>query len=178
MKVVLFCGGRGLRLREHAQSTPKPLAHIGARPILWHLMKYYASYGHDEFILCLGDRPELLKQYFLDYQETLSNDFVFTKGGRQIELLNSDIGEWTIRFADTGLLSNIGERLMAVRPSVENEEVFLANYADGLTDLPLDRYIDHFLRLDKTACFVSVRSQDRHPKAGGPVTVRCSRGLR
>lgn len=156
MKVVLFCGGMGMRLRDHSPNTPKPLALIGSRPIVWHLMAYYAHFGHREFILCLGYRADQIKQYFLNYDETLSNDFVLSKGGRDVKLLSSDIDDWTIRFVDTGLHSSIGMRLRAVREHLEGDEVFLANYSDGLSDLPLDTCIESFLRRDKTASFVSV----------------------
>ena len=135
---------------------PKPLALIGYRPILWHLMSYYAYYGHKDFILCLGYRADAIKDYFLKYDETLSNDFVLSKGGKEIELLSSDIEDWTIRFVDTGLHSNIGMRLKAVQEHLDGEEVFLANYSDGLTDLPFDVYLDQFLKRDKVASFVSV----------------------
>src|SRR5512147_1883239 len=103
MKVVLFCGGRGLRLREHSEVIPKPMVQIGYRPILWHVMRYYAHYGHRDFILCLGYRADAIKDYFLHYSEAVSNDFVLSEGGRRIELLGSDIEDWRITFADTGL---------------------------------------------------------------------------
>ena len=156
MKVVLFCGGMGLRLREEGRETPKPLAMIGERPILWHLMSYYAHYGHTDFVLCLGYRASAIKDYFLNYNEAMSNDFVLSKGGRDISLLNRDIDDWTITFVDTGLHTNIGGRLKAVEPFLEGEDVFLANYADGLSDLPLDDYVDHFLARQKVGCFASV----------------------
>ena len=117
MKVVLFCGGRGLRLREHSEAIPKPMVPIGYRPILWHVMRYYAHYGHRDFILCLGYRGDAIKDYFLHYSEAVSNDFVLSDGGRQIELLTSDIADWRITFADTGLDTTIGERLRRVAPS-------------------------------------------------------------
>ena len=82
MKVVLFCGGLGMRLRNYSQNTPKPLATIGYRPIVWHLMNYYAHYGHTDFVLCLGYQGDAIKNYFLNYRETLSNDFILSKGGR------------------------------------------------------------------------------------------------
>ena len=157
MKVVLFCGGLGLRLRDNVQNVPKPLARIGARPVLWHLMNYYAHYGHKDFVLCLGYQGEAIKEYFLNYAETLSNDFVLSSGGRDVELLGRDIEDWVITFVDTGLQSSIGQRLVAVRSHVEGEDVFLANYSDGLSDLPLDWYVEEFLRRDRVACFVSVR---------------------
>ncbi len=157
MKVVLFCGGLGTRIRDYSESIPKPMINIGHRPILWNLMKYYAHYGHNDFILCLGYKADVIKNYFLNYDECLSNDFILSGGGKQLLMLNSDIQDWKITFADTGLHSNIGQRLKAVEKYLVGEEFFLANYSDGVTDLPLDRYIDNFLRHDKIASFVSVK---------------------
>ncbi len=157
MKVVLFCGGLGTRLREYSETIPKPMVNIGARPIMWHLMKYYAHYGHTEFILCLGYRGDLIRDYFLNYDECLSNDFVLSGGGRHVRLYNRDIENWTITFADTGLQSNIGQRLKAVEKYLDGEEVFLANYSDGLSDLPLPDYLNHFDRSGKTASLLCVQ---------------------
>lgn len=163
MKVVLFCGGLGTRLREHSETIPKPLVNIGPRPIIWNLMRYYAYHGHKDFILCLGYGGEQIKEYFLNYNECLSNDFVLSDGGKKIRLHNHDIHDWTITFADTGQQSNIGERLVAARKYLEGEEIFLANYSDGLTDLPLAPYIDKFKASEALACFLSVRpSQSFH----------------
>ena len=156
MKVVLFCGGRGIRLREHSEAVPKPMVMIGYRPILWHVMRYYAQYGHRDFILCLGYRADAIKDYFLHYQEAVSNDFVLSEGGRNIELLGSDISDWRITFADTGLDTTIGERLRRVRHLLEGEEIFLANYGDTLTDAPLDELIDKFRSGDAVAGLLSV----------------------
>ena len=157
MKVVLFCGGLGMRLREYSEHIPKPMVNIGYRPILWHVMKYYAHYGHTDFILCLGFGADVIKNFFLTYSECLSNDFVLSGGGKDLELLNSDIHDWRITFVDTGTTSNIGQRLKAVEKHVAGEEVFLANYADGLTDLPLDAQLADFHRKDKIASFACVR---------------------
>jgi glucose-1-phosphate cytidylyltransferase len=157
MKVVLFCGGLGMRLRDHAENVPKPMVPIGYRPILWHLMKYYAHWGHKDFILCLGYGGDVIKHYFLNYEESVSNDFILSEGGRKRELLSSDIEDWRITFVETGLNATIGERLMAVQPHVAGEEMFLANYADGLTNLPLQQQIEHFCRHDATASFLCVR---------------------
>jgi glucose-1-phosphate cytidylyltransferase len=142
VKVVLFCGGYGMRMRDGTSDTPKPMVHVGPRPLLWHVMRYYAHYGHKDFILCLGYGGHHIKQYFLDYQETGSNDFVLRDG--QGELLGSDIADWSITFVDTGLESPIGERLRRVRHLLEGEEMFLANYADVLTDAPIDAMVDQF----------------------------------
>ena len=116
MKVVLFCGGYGMRLREYSESIPKPMVTIGYRPILWHVMKYYAHHGHKDFVLCLGWKANVVKDYFLNYDECLSNDFVLRGGGTDVSLLNSDIQDWNITFVDTGVASNIGQRLKAVQP--------------------------------------------------------------
>lgn len=156
MKVVLFCGGLGMRLRDYSDQIPKPLVEVGQRPILWHLMRYYAHYGHKDFILCLGHGASKIKDYFLQYDECSTNDFVLSEGGAKVELLNTDIDDWTITFVDTGTSSLIGERLRRVREFLLDDEYFLANYADGLSDLPLDDYIDDFLGRGKTACFLSV----------------------
>jgi glucose-1-phosphate cytidylyltransferase len=157
MRVVLFCGGLGMRLREYSDTIPKPMVPIGYRPLLWWVMRYYAYFGHRDFILCLGYKGDVIKDYFLNYNECRSNDFVLSQGGRQIDLLQKDIEDWRITFVDTGLHSNIGERLRAVAPFVADEEVFLANYSDGLTDFPLPVMIDDFLRHDHVATFLSVR---------------------
>src|SRR5262249_22485330 len=158
MKVVLFCGGLGMRIRDYSDQVPKPLVPIGPRPIVWHLMSYYAHYGHKDFVLCLGYRGNAIKDYFLKYDETVSNDFVFSRGGKDIELLSRDIDDWRITFVDTGLHSTIGQRLRAVRQHVAGEDIFLANYSDGLSDLELNAYIDAFARRDEVACFLSVRA--------------------
>ena len=158
MKVVLFCGGLGTRLREHSDTIPKPLVNIGVRPIIWHLMRYYAHFGHTEFILCLGYRGDLIREYFLNYNECLSNDFTMSEGGRKIELHSSDIDSWRITFVETGLHANIGERLLAVRKFVEDEPVFLANYSDGLTDIDLSRMVDVFERNSSVATLLAAQT--------------------
>ena len=163
MKVVLFCGGLGTRLREYSETIPKPMVEIGYRPIIWHLMRYYAHFGHKEFILCLGYKGDYIKNYFLNYNECLSNDFTLSKGGKNVHLHTSDIEDWEITFVDTGLNVNIGQRLMAAKAHLEGESVFLANYADGLSDLNLDLYLDHFYHQGKIASFLAVQpSQSFH----------------
>lgn len=156
MKVVLFCGGQGLRLRDYSDQIPKPLVEVGDRPIMWHLMRYYAHFGHNEFILCLGHGAGKIKEYFLNYRETDFNDFVMSAGGAQIDLLQTDIDDWKITFVDTGLNSNIGERLGRVRQFLGDDEMFLANYADGLSDLDLTSFVDDFAASDLTGQFLAV----------------------
>jgi len=122
------------------------------------LMKYYAHFGHTEFILCLGYRGDMIKKYFLHYDECLSNDFVLSKGGREVKPLNTDIQDWTITFVETGLHSNIGQRLSKVRQFVEKDEIFMANYSDGLSDLPLDVYLNEFKARDAVASLAAMHS--------------------
>lgn len=156
MKVVLFCGGLGMRLREYSESVPKPMVPIGFRPIMWHVMKYYAHFGHTEFILCLGHQGHLIKEFFLNYNEALSNDFVLEKGGSKLTLLSSEIQDWKITFVDTGQFTCVGERLMAVREFIGDDEMFLANYTDGLSDIDLDAMIGLARQRGSVACFASV----------------------
>jgi glucose-1-phosphate cytidylyltransferase len=156
MKVVLFCGGLGMRIRD-AENLPKPMVLIGLRPLLWHVMKYYAHFGHKDFILCLGHRADAIKNYFLTYNECLSNDFILSGGGKNLELLSSDIEDWRITFAYTGINANIGQRLKAVEKYLEGETEFLANYSDGLTDLALPQQLEHFRQRGKVASFLCVR---------------------
>jgi glucose-1-phosphate cytidylyltransferase len=157
MKVVLFCGGAGMRLRGYSEDVPKPMVTIGSRPVLWHVMKYYAHFGHKDFILCLGYKANVIKDYFLQYEESVSNDFIFSDGGRNLEFMQRDIDDWKITFLDTGLRSTIADRLRLVEPYLNGEEMFLANYSDGLTDFPLPQMIEDFSRRDSYASFLSVQ---------------------
>lgn len=129
---------------------------VGYRPVLWHIMKYYAHFGHKDFILCLGHQADVIKDYFVNYHEYVSNDFVLKKGSH-VSLLSSDIDEWNITFADTGENSNIGQRLLSVRKYVSGEDMFLANYADGLTNLPLNDAVEKFSRSNKVASFMAAK---------------------
>jgi glucose-1-phosphate cytidylyltransferase len=156
VKVVLFCGGYGLA--EGGEELPKPMHPVGPRPLLWHVMRYYAHFGHRDFILCLGHGAHHIKDFFLHYDETVATDFVL-RGG-DVELLGGDVQDWTITFVHTGLESSIGERLRRVRHLVEGEEIFLANYADLLTDAPLDVMIERFAAApDKIGAMMAVPPQ-------------------
>lgn len=159
MKVVLFCGGYGMRMRDGVTDGPKPMAMIGDRPLLWNVMRYYAHFGHTEFILCLGYGASHVKDFFLNYQETFSNDFVLSDGGRVVDLITSDIGDWQITFVDTGLNASIGERLLRVRKYLMDEPMFLANYADVFTDAPLPEIIGELRDSDAVASLLAVPPQ-------------------
>ena len=133
---------------------------IGHRPVLWHVMRYYAHFGHNEFILCLGHGRESVKEYFLNYEETASNDFVLSKGGDQIELLETDISDWRITFVDTGIETPIGERLRRVRHYLDDDAMFLANYGDVLTDAPLDDMVKHLRDSNDVATMLAIKPQE------------------
>jgi glucose-1-phosphate cytidylyltransferase len=147
VKVVIFCGGLGVRMGDATQAIPKPMIPVGQRPILWHIMKWYASWGHTDFVLCLGYRAEKVKEYFLSYNEAISNDFVLDGGGKRVQLLGHDMKDWRITFVDTGVQTSIGERLRRVQSHIGDDEMFLATYGDGLTDVPLDAMVG---RLEET----------------------------
>jgi glucose-1-phosphate cytidylyltransferase len=139
MKVVIFCGGLGVRMGEATQRIPKPMIRVGNRPILWHIMRYYAAWGHTEFVLCLGYKGDVIKEYFLTHNEALMHDFVLDGfgGEHEIEILNRDAGPWRITFADTGARSTIGERLKLVEQYIGDDEMFMATYGDGVSDVDL-----------------------------------------
>ena len=156
MKVVLFCGGLGTRIREYSESIPKPMVPIGHQPILWHVMQYYSQYGHRDFILCLGYKANVVKDYFLNYKQATNSDCVVSQFGKKVELLGERPPDWRISLVDTGIWRNIGQRLVAVRHLVQDDEIFLANYSDGLTDAPLPDMIDRFKKSGKIGCFIAV----------------------
>jgi glucose-1-phosphate cytidylyltransferase len=162
MKVVLFCGGLGMRMRDGITNAPKPMAMIGDRPLMWHVMRYYAHFGHTDFVLCLGYGAAYVKDFFLSYDETRSNDFVLEGGDRQVKLFRTDISDWRITFVDTGLNSAIGERLRRVRRFVDGEPMFLANYADVFTDASLPDMIQRFEASSAVASLLAVPPQSSH----------------
>jgi glucose-1-phosphate cytidylyltransferase len=156
MKVVLFCGGLGTRIREYSESIPKPMVPISHQPILWHVMQYYSQYGHRDFILCLGYKANVVKDYFLNYKQATNSDCVISQFGKKVEMLGERPPDWRVSLVDTGVWRNIGQRLLAVRHLVQDEEIFLANYSDGLTDAPLPKMINCFRKSGKIGCFIAV----------------------
>ncbi|HXV30063.1 MAG TPA: glucose-1-phosphate cytidylyltransferase [Sinorhizobium sp.] len=157
MKTVLFCGGLGTRIRDYSESIPKPMIPIGGKPILWHLMSYYSQYGHKDFVLCLGYKASVIKEFFLNYQPHIYADCIVSGCGSKVETLGDLQQDWRVTMIDTGMWRNIGERLLAVRAHVGDEEMFLANYSDGLSDVDLPAMIDAFQHSGKVACFVAAR---------------------
>lgn len=156
MKVVLFCGGMGTRIREYSENVPKPMIPLGSQPILRHVMQYYADYGHEDFILCLGYKANVIKDFFLNSRPQTFADCVVSGDGT-VEVLGESQKDWRISLIDTGIWRNIGERLWAVRDQLRGERIFLANYSDGLTDVDLDDMIEKFEASGKIACFLAVR---------------------
>jgi glucose-1-phosphate cytidylyltransferase len=136
--VVILCGGQGTRLREETEYRPKPMVEIGTRPILWHIMKLYGAHGLDRFVLCLGYKGWEIKQYFLRYQEMLSDFTVHMDGSRPLEFHNEDGREsWRVTCAETGADTATGARLWAVRRYVEQAETFCLTYGDGVADVDI-----------------------------------------
>lgn len=169
MKTILFCGGLGTRIRDVSESIPKPMIPIGDKPILWHLMRYYSQFGHKDFVLCLGYKANVVKEFFLNYKPQTYADCVVSGFGDHVEILGDPQQDWRIAMIDTGIWRNIGQRLWAVREHVAGEEMFLANYSDGLCDVNLDEMTEAFRASGKIACFLAVRPSfslhlvDMHP---------------
>jgi len=157
MKTVLFCGGLGTRIRDYSENIPKPMIPVGGKPILWHLMNYYSQYGHKDFILCLGYKANVIKEFFLNYQPHIYADCVVSGFGSNVETLGDSQHDWRVTMIDTGAWRSIGERLFAVREHLQGEEMFLANYSDGLSDVELPAMIDIFKQSGKVACFLAAR---------------------
>ena len=157
MKVVLFCGGLGTRIRELSATVPKPMIPIGHQPILWHVMDYYSRFGHRDFILCLGYKSNIIKDFFLNLRPETLGDCVVSRHGTKVEMLEHRNDDWKISLIDTGVWRSIGQRLWFVRDHLKDEEYFLANYSDGLTDVDLNAVIETFKASNKVGCFVAVR---------------------
>jgi glucose-1-phosphate cytidylyltransferase len=157
MKTVLFCGGLGTRLRDYSENIPKPMIPIGDKPILWHVMNYYSQYGHKDFILCLGYKANIIKEFFLNHRPHIYADCVVSVLSNNVQVLDDPKRDWRITMIDTGVWRNIGERLFAVRQHLKGEEMFLANYSDGLADVDLPAMIETFRQSGKIACFLAVR---------------------
>jgi glucose-1-phosphate cytidylyltransferase len=157
MKVVLFCGGLGMRIREYSENIPKPMIPVGHQPILWHVMQYYSHYGHRDFVVCLGYKANVIKDYFLNFKPSNYNDLRISNFGQNVEVIGEAPPDWCVTLIDTGIWRNIGERLVAVKDFVKDEEFFLANYSDGLSDAPLPDMIEKFKQSGKVGCFIAVR---------------------
>ena len=154
MKVAILCGGQGTRLREETEYRPKPLLPIGTRPILWHIMKTYSTFGHKDFVLALGYKGEMIKNYYLNY-EVLNSDFTLELGAKRIttDANTLDEGDWRITFVDSGQDTQTGGRIKRLQAHLNHEEAFFATYGDGVADLDLDALMSFH---KKSGCAVTV----------------------
>ncbi len=161
MKVVILCGGLGTRLREETEFRPKPLVEIGGRPILWHIMKLYAHHGYNEFVLCLGYRGNMIKEYFLNY-EAMNNDFTIHLGRRSHVDYNGSHAEqdFSVTLADTGASTMTGGRIRRIRPYIGTER-FMVTYGDGVSDLDIRRLLEFHLSHGRLATVTTVRPPSR-----------------
>jgi len=160
MKVVLLCGGKGTRLREETEYKPKPMVEIGGRPILWHIMKNYASYGFNEFILCLGYKQEYVRQFFLNY-EFMNNDFTIHLNSKEKTLHHCRHAEdWTVTLVDTGLETPKGGRLKLIEPYVDGDS-FMVTYGDGVADVDIKKLCAYHKAHKKVVTFTGVHPVSR-----------------
>ncbi len=162
MKTVILCGGYGTRIREVAEYLPKPMIPIGEFPILWHIMKYYSQFGHTDFVLCLGYKSEVIKNYFLNYG-SIPTDISITLGGEIPPLPRkiTDENGWNITMAETGLDSMTGARLKKIQNHIGTDENFMLTYGDGVGDVDLDALMKFHLSHGKIATVTGVHPPGR-----------------
>lgn len=166
-KVVILCGGKGTRLREETENKPKPLLNIGNYPILWHIMKHFSYHGFNDFILCLGYKGELIKEYFLNYQNLRWDIQLNLKEGMKSIIQDGDAVEnWNIIFANTGLATNTGGRIKKVEKYID-EDYFFLTYGDGLSDIDLKELEKYFKQKGKTGIITGIRPQSKY----GQITI-------
>ncbi len=156
-KAVILCGGLGTRLKEETEYRPKPMVQIGNRPILWHIMKIYASCGFSDFILCLGYKGEMIKDYFYNY-EILNNDFTIKFGAQKSITMHNDLGEnnWSVTLVDTGKSSLKGARLKKIEKYIDSD-VFMVTYGDGIGNVDLKKLLSFHLQHGRTGTVTGVR---------------------
>jgi len=163
LKVVILCGGKGTRLREKTEMVPKPMVAIGNRPILWHIMKIYSAFGFNEFVLALGYKSEVIKQYFLNYR-TMGEDFTLTLGENGVTYHNQNNSEkWTITFVHTGHETMTGSRVARVADYLDGN-TFLLTYGDGLANINLNSLVDFHKRHGRVGTVTGVHSPSRFGK--------------
>ena len=160
MKVVILAGGRGSRLAEETVVKPKPMVEIGGRPILWHIMRYYASFGYKEFVVALGYKGEEIKRYFLDYPYMRSDITIHLPQGRPVKVDGGEIEDWMVHLIDTGLTTDTGGRLKRLAPQIGNE-AFMVTYGDGLADVDLRKLLKFHEQQKRLATITAVRPPAR-----------------
>ena len=167
MKVVILCGGLGSRIRDASETLPKPMLPIGGKPIVWHIMKLYARYGFNQFVLCLGYRAWVVKEFFLNYAP-MTNDVVVQLGrSRSVTVTSSDTEEdWNVILADTGELTDTGGRVRAVRKYLDDDDLFLLTYGDGVANLDIAALVEYHRSHGKVATVTAVRPPGRFGELG------------
>lgn len=158
MKVVILCGGTGTRLREETEFRPKPMVEIGGKPILWHIMKIYSFYGFNEFVLCLGYKGEMIKEYFVNF-EIMNSDFTIEFGSdyKDIQVHSSRSKEnWKVTMADTGLYTMPGSRMKKIEPFIKTDN-FMLTYGDGVADINIEKLVDFHFSHNKISTVTGVR---------------------
>ena len=161
VKVVILCGGRGTRLREETELRPKPLIEIGEKPILWHIMKIYSYYGFKDFVLCLGYKGELIKEYFLNY-EAMNNDFTIKLGKKdQIIFHNNHLEkDWGVTLVDTGNLAQTGARIKKIEKYIDGD-IFMATYGDGVGNINIKKLLEYHKRHKNIGTITGVHPSSR-----------------
>ncbi|MFN5169117.1 MAG: glucose-1-phosphate cytidylyltransferase [Cyclobacteriaceae bacterium] len=159
MKVVIFAGGYGTRLMEETEARPKPMVEIGGKPILWHIMKSYSNYGFNEFIICLGYKGYMIKEYFTNYF-LHNSDITVNLSTNDIKIHESKTEKFTVTLIDTGLTTKTAGRLQRVRHLVGNE-TFMLTYGDGLSDISIAELVNHHRQHGKIATITSIQPSGR-----------------
>jgi glucose-1-phosphate cytidylyltransferase len=174
MKVVILCGGQGTRIRDVADNIPKPMIPVGNYPILWHIMKYYAQWGHKQFVLCLGYKGAIIKDFFLNYQAHTS-DFTVSLGKANAVTYHNNHAEldWEVTMAETGLQAMTGARVQRIKKYISDDDTFMMTYGDGLGDVDLDALVAFHRQHGKILTVTGVRPPGRFGElaedAGGKV---------
>lgn len=163
MKVVILAGGFGTRISEESHLIPKPMIEIGGKPILWHIMKYYSSFGHNEFIICCGYKQYIIKEFFADYYLHMSDiTFDFSDSNR-VEIHNNNAEPWKVTLVDTGLNTMTGGRIKRVKDYLKNE-IFMLTYGDGLSNVDINKLIDFHISGKKKATLTAIQPGGRYGK--------------
>jgi len=160
MKVVILCGGEGTRMKEETEFKPKPLVEIGGRPILWHIMKIYSSYGFNEFVLALGYKGDMIKEYFLNLR-TKASDFTLSTKSHQIDFHGDGMDDFKITFVDTGLKSLTGERVRRIKEYITEDE-FMLTYGDGVADIDIKKLVDFHRKQNTLGTITGIQPLTRY----------------
>ena len=160
MKVIILCGGKGTRLREETEFKPKPMVEIGGRPVLWHIMSMYARYGHKDFVLPLGYKGEVIKQYFHDYRMRNADFTVDLATGSTTYHPTAQVTDWRVTMSDTGPETLKGARIKRIAQHIDTDR-FMVTYGDGVSDINISELVDFHIKSGKMATFTGVRMPSR-----------------